>query len=229
MKLQILIPQYTETDEVVKPLLDSISIQQGVDFNDIGVVILNDGSDIKLSDFIFTYPFQVQYYAHEHSGVSATRNQCFDLSTAPYVMFCDADDMFYSIQSLNIILNKINEGFETLMGKFIEEQKDENHNSIFIPHNRDSVFVHGKVHNREFLINNGIKFLPQLTIHEDSYFNLQCHELAKEVLVVEEPIYLWKWRDDSICRKDPKYIFKTYTNLIDSSDALVATFFQRGR
>ena len=49
-KLQILIPQYNETDEVIKPLLDSIEIQQSVDLkNDVGVIIVNDGSDVKLS------------------------------------------------------------------------------------------------------------------------------------------------------------------------------------
>ena len=31
MKLQILIPQYKETEEVIKPLLDSIEIQQNID------------------------------------------------------------------------------------------------------------------------------------------------------------------------------------------------------
>ena len=35
------------------------------------------------------------------------------------------------------------------------------------------------------------------------------------------PIYLWKWRDDSICRRDPKYMLKTYSNMIDSVDALI--------
>ena len=30
MKLQILVPQYEETDEVIKPLLDSLAIQQNV-------------------------------------------------------------------------------------------------------------------------------------------------------------------------------------------------------
>ena len=39
MKLQILVPQYKETDEMVKPLLDSIAIQQAVDFNEIGIII----------------------------------------------------------------------------------------------------------------------------------------------------------------------------------------------
>ena len=95
MKLQILIPQYNETDEIIKPLLDSIAIQQNVDFNEIGVIIVNDGSGILLSDkLLMKYPFKIEYYIEAHRGVSATRNACLDHATAEYVMFCDADDMF---------------------------------------------------------------------------------------------------------------------------------------
>ena len=76
MKLQILIPQYKETDEVVKPLLDSIAIQQNVDLkNEVGVIIANDGSDVLLSDELLgSYPFDVTYIMAPHQGVSATRN-----------------------------------------------------------------------------------------------------------------------------------------------------------
>ena len=105
MKLQILVPQYKETDEVVKPLLDSIAIQQNVPFEDIGVIICNDGSDVFLSDELLnSYPFTVEYYKEEHHGVSATRNACLDHATADYVMFCDADDMFLSNLALYTIL-----------------------------------------------------------------------------------------------------------------------------
>ena len=40
--------------------------------------------------------------------------------------------------------------------------------------------------------------------------------------------YLWRWRDDSVCRHDPKYILKTYGNMLDSNDALVDEFLRRG-
>lgn len=49
MTLDILIPQYKETDEIIKPMLDSIALQQNVDFKDIGVIIVNDGSDVFLN------------------------------------------------------------------------------------------------------------------------------------------------------------------------------------
>ena len=48
MKLQLLIPQFNETDEVMRPMLESIGTQQGVDLkNDIEVLIGNDGSDCR--------------------------------------------------------------------------------------------------------------------------------------------------------------------------------------
>ena len=97
MKLQILIPQYKETEEVIKPLLDSIALQQNIDFKQVGVIITNDGTDVKLSEeFLSKYPYDIEYYHNEHKGVSATRNACLDKATADYVMFCDADDGFVS-------------------------------------------------------------------------------------------------------------------------------------
>ena len=104
MKLQILIPQYEETDEIIKPLLDSIALQQNIDFDEIGVIIVNDGSEIKLSeDFLNSYPYKIEYYQNPHKGVSATRQAALDKAKADYVMFCDADDMFYNMCGLWII------------------------------------------------------------------------------------------------------------------------------
>lgn len=89
MKLQILVPQYKETDDVIKPLLDSIAIQQNVPMDEVGVIICNDGSDVFLSEeLINSYPFKIEYYKEKHGGVSATRNACLDKATADYVMFC---------------------------------------------------------------------------------------------------------------------------------------------
>ena len=93
----------------------------------------------------------------------------------------------------------------------------------------DSTFVHGKIHRRRYLIEKGIKWNPDLTIHEDSFFNIQCASLSQNVKYCPLPFYLWKWRDDSVCRHDNKYILKTYRNMIDSNSALIAEFRHKGR
>ena len=232
MKLQILVPQYKETEQIIKPLLDSIEVQQNVDLvNDVGVIIVNDGTDIHLSqEFLNRYSFPIEYHLTEHSGVSATRNKCLDYATADYVMFCDADDMFYNACGLYIIFREIeNGGFDSLVSVFIEESRDSvTKEPIYINHDMDSTFVHGKVHNRKFLLKNNIRWNENLTIHEDSYFNCLCQRLAKELKYSQTSFYLWRWRDNSVCRHDPKYILKTYNNMLDSSDALVQQFLDRG-
>lgn len=232
MKLQILVPQYKETDDILKPLLDSIAIQQNVDLkNDVGVIIANDGSDVHLSDeFLGPYPFDVTYILAPHQGVSATRNVCLDHATADYVMFCDADDMFSNVCGLWILFREIdNGGFDSLVSMFMEESRmPETKEVVYINHEMDSTFVHGKVHRRQYLLDNKIRWNPDLTIHEDSFFNIQCQNLSKNVKYCPTPFYLWKWRDDSVCRHDPKYILKTYRNMIDSNDALIDEFLKRG-
>lgn len=232
MKLQILVPQYKETDEVVKPLLDSIAIQQSIDFDDIGVIICNDGSDVRLSDeFLRSYPFKIDYYICEHKGVSATRNACLDRATAEYVMFCDADDMFFNVCGLFIIFREINgSGFDTMVSVFTEETRNpENGEVVYVNREMDSTFVHGKVHRLKYLKNNNIRWNDSLTIHEDSYFNCLCQRLTPEAKYCPMPFYLWKWRDESVCRHDPKYILKTYNNMLDSNTALVREFLDRRR
>ena len=240
MKLQILVPQYKETDEVIKPLLDSIAIQQNVDFNEVGMIICNDGSDVHLSDELLkSYPFKIEYYLCEDKGVSATRNACLDKATADYVMFCDADDMFCNVCGLFIIFNEIkNGGFNLLVSTFMEEGRMPFTKEIMYINRGDvqnggidTTFVHGKVHNRKYLLENRIRWNDNLTIHEDSYFNCLALQLSpqEKVKYCPVPFYLWKWRDESVCRHDPKYILKTYNNMLDSNTALVNQFLSRGK
>ena len=236
-KLEILIPQYKETEAIIKPLLDSIELQQNVDLkNDVGVIIVNDGTDVHLSkEFLDNYTFDVQYHLGEHKGVSGTRNLCLQNSTAEYIMFCDADDMFVSNIALWFIFNEIeNSHFDSLVSVFMEEGRHPQTKQVFYfergkleAGGYDGTFVHGKVHRRQYLIDNDIKWDESLTIHEDSYFNILCQSLSDKVVYCPFAFYLWKWRDDSVCRHDPKYILKTYNNMLDSNTALIKQLLKR--
>lgn len=228
MTLQILIPHYDETVGEMKQLMDSIAIQQNVDFGEIGVVICHDGEDIP--DLVFpAYPFVIEQISIPHRGVSAARNACLDYATADYVMFCDADDMFYNACGLWIMFREMKTGFDSMTSVFIEESRTpDTREPIYVNHDMDSTFVHGKIHRRGYLVDNGIRWNDNLTIHEDSYFNILCQNLSENVKYCPTPFYLWKWRDNSVCRHDPKYILKTYRNMLDSNDALVDEFLKRG-
>ena len=230
-KLEILVPQYNETDDVVKPLLDSIALQQNVNFDDIGVIICNDGSDTLLStELLGSYPYNISYYLEPHRGVSGTRNACLDYATAEYVAFCDADDMYFNACGLWVIFRDLAKNdIDTYASAFLEEARAiDTGKVVYLLHTEDSTFVHGKVHRRQYLIDQNIRWNEKLTVHEDSYFNVLCQTLTDKRYEAPTAFYLWKWRDNSVCRHDPKYMLKTYHNMIESNDALIEEFNRRG-
>ena len=239
MKLQILIPHYHEPASVIRPLLDSLAIQQNIDFDEIGVIICHDGEDIPYfarsdhfepkENMIPFYPFKIEQIHIEHGGVSAARNALLDAATADFVTYCDADDIFYNACGLWIIFREIAaEEFDGMVSVFIEETRHpQTKEVVYINRENDSTFVHGKVWKRQYLIDKGIRWNENLTIHEDSYFNSLARNLSEKIKYCTAPFYLWRWRDDSVCRHDPKYMLKTSKNSIDSNDALVDEYLRR--
>lgn len=231
MTLQILVPQYHEGDATVRKLLDSIAMQRGVDFNEIGVVICSDGGDVRLSwQLLHSYPFAVDYVICKHAGVSQTRNAALTAAEAEYVMFCDADDAFYNACGLWMIFQDIrNGGFDFFVSDFLEEcPYGPDGSMLYVSHKEDYVFVHGKAYRRAFLNDNGIQWDPELTVHEDSYFNLLCRELSQKTKICHVPFYMWCWRDDSVSRSSQFYILQTYPKLLQSNGALVTELERRG-
>ena len=228
MKLQILVPHYDEPMETVLPLLESLALQQNVDFCEVGVIICHDGEDISYF-FPARYPFNINEIRIPHKGVSAARNAALDAATADYVMFCDCDDMFFSSIGLWQVFREMGKGFDVLISEFLEETRtSDTKEPIYIPRERNAVCVHGKVFRREFLVKNNIRWDEALTIHEDSYFNILAQSVAKDVKYTQNAFYLWKWRDDSVCRRPENHTIKTYDKLIESNDRLVRELERRG-
>ena len=235
MLLQIIVPHYKERAEEVEPLLDSLKLQQAVDFAEFEVLIVYDGDEawrLPIVDWARKYPFKIRHIHKPHGGISHTRNHGLDLAEAEYVMFCDADDMFCHVCGLRMVFDEIYKGFDTLTSAFIEETKNPDTGApLFVVHAQDATFVHGKVHRLAFLRENNIRFCDRLLVHEDSYFHTLvncCVTEPERGRYLPEKFYLWKWRDNSICRHDPDYILKTYPAVLESSDAAVDELMRRG-
>lgn len=244
-RLDFLVPMYDEDEGVVKPLLDSIALQTGIDLSQVGVIICCDGGTARVSrELLDSYPFEVEFHVLAHAGVSATRNACLDRSEAEYVMWCDADDRMMDARGLFIIFREMDAppapndvaiygangtGFDFLVSVFCEESKTPSGEITYLNHDADFTFVHGKVLRRQWLLDNSIRFCERLYVHEDSYMQLLCREVAKpwRVKYCPMPWYLWCWRDASVCRHDPDYLLKTFPDMLKSVDALVDEFVRR--
>ena len=234
----ILVPYYNEGEEVIKNLLDSIAIQQNIDMKEIEVVICKDGPDgPELSqEFLDKYPYDIQYHREPKANVSVMRNKALDYSTGEYVMFCDCDDMFHhclafwfikreTTTPMQVLVNNVPTtvyGFDALYSVFLEEGRNpETGETYFIDRKDGFQFVHGKIFKRDFIVNNNIHFFPECVIHEDNVLNAQVQACTQNIKWCPAPFYLWKWRDNSVCRRSPTYLKETYPDLIKSSDCLI--------
>lgn len=234
MTLDIIVTHYKEPFSTGIPLLRSISMQEMVNFDDIRVIIVNDGEENELCATDLTgYPFLIEQMSIPKGGVSKARNAGLDASDADWVMFCDFDDCFSNIFGLYMIFCAMHEDkYDTLVSTFIEETQDAKGNLVLVPHEHDYVFIHGKAHRRMYLLDNNIRFHPKLTIHEDVFFNMLAQRVTEKerIAEVKTPIYCWKWNPKSVVRRDndDDYILSTYDHLMRQRIALTEEFLKRG-
>ena len=232
--LDIIITHYKEPWNVGLKLFNSIAMQRDIRFDDVGVILVNDGEDNELPAECFEgYPYEIHQTSIPHGGVSRARNAGLDTADADWVMFCDFDDMFSSVFSLHLIFAAIAEDKGNLIrATFTEETQDDDGNIHLVSHNDDAVFVHGKVMRRSWLKEQGIRFHDKLTIHEDGFFNVLVYTLGRETeQKIQTPIYLWAWNGNSVVRKDRSkdYILDTYSHLMRQRMALTEEFIRRQR
>lgn len=232
MTLDIIVPHYKEPWEVCKYLFDSISLQRGICFDNIRVIVVNDGDCLLRDYFTEIYPYKIEYIVKEHGGVSAARNYGFDHSDADYVMFCDIDDGFLNNYGLHLVFSAMQEGYDYIYSNFVEETFTADHTMTIIRHDNDFTFMHGKVYKRSFLAEHNIRFDPTMTIHEDGYFNTVALVTAQregKLKCIETPFYLWRWNDNSTVRKDREdFVLRTYENVMETRIGACQQLRERG-
>ena len=147
--LDIIVPHYQEPWTVGKKFFDMLALQRGVSFQDFRVILCQDGQEGSLSEDVFRdYPYQVKIVTITHSGVSAARNAGIRAATAPWIAFCDFDDMYSSALSMKVALEGLRkaekEGMYYLWSRFMEEVNTGEGRCALFKHDWDatrSIFV----------------------------------------------------------------------------------------
>lgn len=211
-----------EPEETLGRLLGSIESQVGV-LADVSTVVFGDGG-MRLSDgFISKHP-GVTYEYRTHSGVSATRNALLDASDAEYVMFLDADDVFFSMLGLHAITRAMPNGFDVFASDFVEETQ----NGYALRKN-DQYLLHGKCFRRGYLEDNHIRWDERLITSGDNYFLWQAISLTDRIAYCGTPFYMWCWNKNSVCRSEDGHFVRSYPLAVTSYRLLVENFLSRGR
>lgn len=210
-----------------------LALQRNVNFDDVGVILVNDGEESALSDDLFLdYPYRVTNMTIPHGGVSRARNAGIDASVADWVMICDFDDQFCSTLGLQLLFSAIQEDDKDLYwSHFLEEVVTENGITKLLPHGRDVIFIHGKMFRRKWLEENRIRFHDGLTLHEDVFFNSIAQAVCPEERIgeIKTGFYLWCNNPDSVGRKyGGRFLLDTYDHLMKQRNEIVKEYERRG-
>lgn len=210
--LSIIIPSYKETEQQIMPLLSSISNQVNINLNTIEIILVRDGTfKLDLDKFNLLNLSINQILTKENRGPGLARQTGLDYATGKYIMFCDADDVLQNVGILSAMLHEISTNdLDILKTAWLEESLVQGSQQyVYTRHNQENTWMHGKIFKHQFLIDNNIKFHPNLRVHEDTYFLGICAEYTKKIGFLNTLSYIWKWGNNSITRKNNgEYRFK---------------------
>jgi len=178
-KISIIIPHYKEKENIIDFNLKMISLQQDIDFNDIEVVIVNDGPESYKFPSKYLKSFSPLYIRQlnleKNVGPGLARQYGIDNTNSDYIMFIDVDDGFSSVISLYNYLKVMRDhpDADLIEADFIYETL-ESIDSMNLKVERNTMskntWLHSKLFKREFLKKYDIHFLEDVRLSEDVAF-----------------------------------------------------------
>jgi len=224
-KLSVIIPVYNG-EKYLKESLDSVINQT---FKDIEVICIDDKSTDNSLEILKEYAQKdkrIRIFEQEiNKGAGPARNLGLDNAKGDYIMFLDPDD-WYELTACEDAYNQItkyNNDFTYFnMYLFFENsgviKVDDERLNLFKdnldnPHinfrDLDSPFMsYGeswyKIYNRDFLNKNNIRFSCE-RFGEDNIFYIKSILCAKDVSILNKPLYYYRQRSDSTVSSAANY------------------------
>lgn len=202
-KLDLIVTHYNEPWETGQKLFDMLTLQRGVNFADVGIIVVQDGPDGALpwAEILKDFPIQAKLVNLKHGGVSRARNAGIEASDAEWVMFCDFDDMFTGVHSLRKFIEAMTPDADMIYSHIQGEQENDHRYRLEMYADNDT-FIHGKMFRRQFLIDSHLRFEPDVHFSEDTLFcnvlKMLLHPSRRKE--IPEILYTHCWREGSVCR-----------------------------
>jgi len=210
-KISVIIPVYN-VEKYLAKCLDSVVNQT---LREIEIVCINDGSTDGSRTILQEYADReprIKVIDQPNGGLSAARNTGLENSSAPLIMFCDSDDsydptmcekMFRGIEDSGADIAMC--GTQVVYEPGIKKEDDTYFEIKFAglcPMSDDirrkmDHCAWNKIYRRDFLDLNDIRF-PNGLVNEDLYFVNACTAIAKNIFFINDYLYKYLRRHDSI-------------------------------
>lgn len=217
-KLSIIIPYHNEEPSLLIPLFSSLNEQKNIDFNIIEIVMSNNCEQPNdLTEFFQQYKnlFSIINYVEcpNKGSMGPNRQYGLEQTIGEYVMFCDCDDVIYSPLSLYQIISQLTpdiDMYDFIAIKELDPREAKDNDPIFEINGPNPVLLHGKVYNRNYLIQHNIRFTEKLFAWEDMYFNQILEQTNPNRKFFQIPVYVWKFRASSVSKEaGPEIVYQT--------------------
>lgn len=206
--VNVIVPIYHARD-TLPALLDSLVAQT---YKRFMVTLSQDGDGESYTDIIETYRNRGLHInllrSSENGGPGIARQRAMDADQmSDFFMFSDADDMFFP-RAVEILTHEIQvNNSNIVVSDFVVEHGD--HTVQLLPAASTPVtWMHGKIYRAKYLRDNNIRFLDNLRLNEDSYFNLVAVNCTDNRHILAETTYLWRDNKNSLTRSDPNFYQK---------------------
>jgi glycosyltransferase involved in cell wall biosynthesis len=230
-KISVIVPVYN-TSKFLERCLNSI-LQQTLE--DIEIIAIDDGSTDNSLDILqksSTKDKRIKVYTQQHQGISVTRNLSIKLAKAEIISFIDSDDtikknmleIMYDriIQDVDIVFTRCNylDSLNNIIkiSKKLPTKKDiyflallKNHLSPGTPMG---------LYKKQLFINNNI-FFPENEYFEDLKTTYKLFYYAKNISVIQEPLYNYHFNNNSISNTlSKKHILDLFKSHNDKKEFL---------
>ena len=205
--------------------MKSIDNQIGIDFNDIEVIIDIDGDGLEIfqlkeKDLSVKNFKPILLSKRKHKGISFTRNNLMRNSHSNYIMWIDCDDELFNMLALNTLLKIIDDRhFDLMNSTFVMETILDK--AYYTKVKNDLTHAHGKVYNKQFLLDNNLLWPEDVNFNEDFTFNILVGEVVKKPVYCNEAFYLWHQNNKSITRNDSNCWINKFSDIINSESVAI--------
>lgn len=202
MKLSIILPVFN-VEKYIRLCLESI-YNQGLEDGLFEVLVVNDGcTDNSLNEIskIISEHSNIFVINEKNQGQSVARNNGIARAKGEYVLMIDPDDLLIT-KSLPQLLNlACSSSADLIVADFVEmndseiakydnlpltesfETKEKTGIQMLLEElNPYECYIWRTLYRRDFLINNGIKFIPEAFSYEDIPFTHECYLKAKKCI-----------------------------------------------
>lgn len=237
LKISIIIPVYN-VEKYLAECLESVINQS---YANIEIICVNDGSTDSSPQILQLYAKKderIRVISQSNHGLSMARNTGIEHATGEYICFLDSDDMLVETAADTVVKALESALVDVLVfnANLIYEnehcKRQYNITEYFKRKGRYSEIVSGQemfvnmmknndfciaacllIVKREWLLQKKIKFYPGI-IHEDNMFCVQCYLGANTVKYINESLYIYRIRENSITTKKADEL-KLYSLMIN--------------